>query len=50
MRYLLSSKIKALTLVEQLSQPMKEVLGDTTSFDPSDITTYSLSVNINNVE
>lgn len=50
MRRLLASKITALKLVDTLSGPMKEVLGDITESSMSDISTSSLTININNVE
>ena len=47
MRRLLASKLTTLRLLDQLSAPMKEVLADTTHSDADDISTNSLTVNIN---
>jgi len=50
MRYLLAFKIKSLKLIDTLSGPMKEVLGDLTSSDAHDISTSSFTLNINEVK
>ena len=50
MRTLLSSKVTALKLMDTLSAPMKQVLGDVTEASIHDISTSSLTVNINNVD
>ncbi len=50
MRTLLSSKVTALKLMETLSAPMKQVLDDVTEASIHDISTSSLTVNINNVD
>ena len=50
MRRLLASKITALRLVDQLSAPMREVLTDATHNDLEDISTNSLTINLNKVD
>lgn len=50
MRLLLSSKMTALKLMDTLSAPMKQVLGDITEASLHDIATSSLTLNINNVD
>jgi hypothetical protein len=50
MRVLLSSKLTALKLMDTLSAPMKQVLGDVTEASLHDIATSSLTLNINNVD
>lgn len=50
MRTLLGTKITAMKLMDTLSAPMKQVLGDVTEASIHDISTSSLTVNINNVE
>jgi hypothetical protein len=50
MRRLLASKLTTLKLVDTLSGPLKEILSDITESSMSDISTSSLTVNINNVE
>ena len=49
MRRLLASKLTALRLLDQLSAPVKEVLADATHSDIDDISTNSLTININSV-
>jgi hypothetical protein len=50
MRALLSSKVTTLKLMDTLSAPMKQVLGDVTEASLHDIATSSLTLNINNVD
>jgi hypothetical protein len=50
MRTLLGSKVTALKLMDTLSAPMKQVLSDVTEASIHDISTSSLTVNINNVD
>jgi hypothetical protein len=49
MRRLLASKLTALKVIDQLSGPMLEILSDATHSDINDISTSSLSINLNNV-
>lgn len=50
MRTLLGSKVTALKLMDTLSAPMKQILGDVTEASIHDISTSSLTVNVNNVD
>lgn len=49
MRRLLSSKLNALKIIDQLSGPMLEILSGATHSDIQDISTSSLSINLNNL-
>lgn len=50
MRRLLAAKIKGLKLLDTLTGPLKEVLGEIADSGIEDITTNSLTININNVD
>ncbi len=47
---MLASKLTALKVIDQISAPMMEILADATHSDAEDISTSSLTVNINQVD